>query len=665
MAAPMAAMAQAFTAALEPLLDKFSERIIVGLGQTILVGEEYAIRMGLSDIAETLNKELNLGSLVPQLDNISKILKPLGTVAYMDDFSKKVREANQALGIGGELTRVIERNVFQAHQNSVLLGIEQEKIVATYKEFYNATSRNVLLSVDELEQMTLYMEAYGSSFSDVFGIMRLYGQSIEDTGKFLEGVQRRSNEMGLNTKKVLDSLAANMSVLDRFSFKNGIDGLSKMVTLSERYKFNMASTESVLNNFISLDKVMESTANLMTLGGDLANIADPFTLMATARSNPEELMEQMFTAASRFATRGERGYEIDAYGMDIIREYAQIIGASVEEITKAAKIKKIEDDVAATVSRQIRSMENFDDVLSKISGSAFFKDGVLGINVQGEEGTVFKAISDLNQTDLDALDATTEGNDVMRDLLITNRSISDTITDILKFLERNIVSDDMYMALDQMTKDFVTGGRAEDIVASDQFQKAKDFLRKGEMEMVNEEFPKLFEKMEYGMMKLIEGKSHVERFINSAEEHLIDMFSNASFMGSIPSFATGGIISEPLFSLVGDNPNAKKDPEVVAPLSDLESIISNTTLFKDMGNMLSQSERMSRNESTSEKKMQHSFDNMNINISVSSDGTISNIDNKELSRRLVPVIEEMVRKGIRDENVNQPRYNPVGKTLVS
>ena len=40
MAAPMAAMAQAFTAALEPLLDKFSERIIVGLGQTILVGEE-------------------------------------------------------------------------------------------------------------------------------------------------------------------------------------------------------------------------------------------------------------------------------------------------------------------------------------------------------------------------------------------------------------------------------------------------------------------------------------------------------------------------------------------------------------------------------------------------------------------------------------------------
>lgn len=643
--------------AFEPILNSIADKIVVGVAQSVIIGEEYAFRMLLSDVTETLK----LGTLIPQLDSISKILKPLGTVAYMDDFSKKVREANQGLGIGGELTRVIERNVFKAHQNSVLLGIEQEKIVATYKEFYNATSRNVLLSVDELEQMTLYMEAYGSSFSEVFGIMRLYGQSIEDTGKFLEGVQRRSNEMGLNTKKVLDSLAANMSVLDRFSFKNGIDGLSKMVTLSERYKFNMASTESVLNNFISLDKVMESTANLMTLGGDLANIADPFTLMATARSNPEELMEQMFTAASRFATRGERGYEIDAYGMDIIREYAQIIGASVEEITKAAKIKKIEDDVAATVSRQIRSMENFDDVLSKISGSAFFKDGVLGINVQGEEGTVFKAISDLKQTDLDALDATTEGNDVMKDLLITNRSISDTITDILKFLERNIVSDDMYMALSDIAQDFVTSGKAEDIVKSDYFTKAKELLRRSDEELLNQEFPNLINNVK-GMISYFynnQGQSTTGSRMNT--DYGLSLPDNIN----IPSFATGGIISEPLFSVVGDNPNAKKDPEVVAPLSNLESMISNTTLFKDMGNMLSQSERMLRNENAGGKKMQHSFDNMNINISVSSDGTISNIDNKELSRRLVPVIEDMIRKGIRDENVNQPRYNPVGKTLVS
>jgi DNA-binding transcriptional regulator YhcF (GntR family) len=661
---------------LEPILRAAFDQAVIRIAQTVIVGEEYAIRSAISDALESMR----LDQIAPELGNLAKIMKPLGDVAYLDNYIKQIREANQSLGISGELTRNIETNVFRAYQQSVLLGIEQDKIVNSYRDFYASSSRNVLLTTTELVKMAEYMEAYGQSYSEIFATLRLYGQSIEDTADFLQEVQRTSNNMGLNTKKVLDAINLNMTKLDSFSFKNGIDGLSKMVLLSERYKFNMSSTDAIISNFLTLDKVFEASANLMTLGGDLAAIADPFTLMATARSNPEKLMESIFTAAASYATRGETGYEIDAYGMDMIREYAKITGASTEDIARAAKLKKIEEDVATMVTNELRNMQNFDEVLSKISGSAFFKDGILGVNIQTEQGTLFKAVQDLNKTDLESLNATGEGNDLMKDLLVTNRSALDTIKDIYQFLERNLVSEEPYQALSDNLQSFIKENKAQEIVDSEAFQGLKKYLKDSSMEIIGEELPNLFNRIgetitrvyEYNFFStaLSNVSSAIQGFIRggfSFTGAALGMMNN----NSQQSFSQGGIISAPTTGLIGEYPEAKRDPEVVSPLSKLEGILSQTSLFQGMedsmgtmNSLLSQSQNALRGEQ-SRQKVEHSFGTMSVDIKVNSDGSLTNIDTKELSRKLSPVIEDMIKKGIRDENVNEPRYNPVGKTMVS
>lgn len=650
------ALAASLAQSLTPVLGQIFDRAIIHAAQSMIIGDEYAIRSTISSVLESMN----LDKIAPELGNLAKIMKPLGDVAYLDNYIKQIREANQSLGISGELTRNIETNVFRAYQQSVLLGIEQDKIVNSYRDFYASSSRNVLLTTTELVKMAEYMEAYGQSYSEVFATLRLYGQSIEDTADFLQQVQRTSNNMGLNTKKVLDAINLNMTKLDSFSFKNGIDGLSKMVLLSERYKFNMSSTDAIISNFLTLDKVFEASANLMTLGGDLAAIADPFTLMATARSNPEKLMESIFTAAASYATRGETGYEIDAYGMDMIREYAKITGASTEDIARAAKLKKIEEDVATMVTNELRNMQNFDEVLSKISGSAFFKDGILGVNIQTEQGTLFKAVQDLNKTDLESLNATGEGNDLMKDLLITNRSALDTIKDIYQFLERNLVSEEPYQALSDNLQSFIKENKAQEIVDSEPFQKLKNFLRESSMKIVTEELPNLFTKI-----------TNVVQTVTREDTSALMGMSVEQMERGARRFSEGGIISAPTRGLIGEYPEAKRDPEVVSPLSKLEGILSQTSLFQGMedsmgtmNSLLSQSQNALRGEQ-SKQKVEHSFGTMSVDIKVNSDGSLTNIDTKELSRKLSPVIEDMIKKGIRDENVNEPRYNPVGKTMVS
>jgi len=49
--------------------------------------------------------------------------------------------------------------------------------------------------------------------------------------------------------------------------------------------------------------------------------------------------------------------------------------------------------------------------------------------------------------------------------------------------------------------------------------------------------------------------------------------ASAAFNGLVPAFAKGAIVSGPTLAMVGDNPNASVDPEVIAPLSKLKKII--------------------------------------------------------------------------------------------
>ena len=54
----------------------------------------------------------------------------------------------------------------------------------------------------------------------------------------------------------------------------------------------------------------------------------------------------------------------------------------------------------------------------------------------------------------------------------------------------------------------------------------------------------------------------------------------------IPKLAKGGLVSAPTLAMVGDNPNASSDPEVVAPLSKLENIMGNSN-SEDQRKMIS------------------------------------------------------------------------------
>ena len=54
-------------------------------------------------------------------------------------------------------------------------------------------------------------------------------------------------------------------------------------------------------------------------------------------------------------------------------------------------------------------------------------------------------------------------------------------------------------------------------------------------------------------------------------------------IGGVPAFANGGIVSGPTLGLMGEYPGARSNPEVIAPLSKLQSMIGGRTADVNVG----------------------------------------------------------------------------------
>ena len=69
----------------------------------------------------------------------------------------------------------------------------------------------------------------------------------------------------------------------------------------------------------------------------------------------------------------------------------------------------------------------------------------------------------------------------------------------------------------------------------------------------------------------------------------------------IPALAQGGLAMSPAMAIVGDNPNARFDPEVIAPLSKLGGLLGPTRI--EVIGKISGNDIMLANERSSDERL--------------------------------------------------------------
>lgn len=403
----------------------------------------------LAGISTGLQKVENImQSLDIMSTDFARYISPLGSIGYWNKIYDTIKNSNQQLGIAGSLSKSIEANTIGAYQEIVKYGGEIDDIVESYNNLNDVSGRNINFTKEELESLSKINTVLGKNVSQIQKYSIESGKNVLQLESMLNNMVKESGDMGINLSKAYDNLIQDIKVLDEFSFKNGLKGITKMAMNAERMRISVQSAMNATDSFLNIDDGIENVSQMQMLGGEFASqFGDIFQVTFDARNNPEAIQKRLFDLTKSIATFNKESGEIyiDPYNMDRLRVAAKTLNVELSDLVQSAKASFKEQSIENLFSYEIKNKSNFEEIKSLVAGMATMVDNKWSINVEGQQ----KTIAQLDETDLNLLRPYEEASrDYLEDIALSNKSIKDSIDIFIRSLLSRGINDDMYTMVD-------------------------------------------------------------------------------------------------------------------------------------------------------------------------------------------------------------------------
>lgn len=386
-------------------------------GASASISATMRAQVSKSNISE-LNSDDNI-DVKKYLDAVTKIQKPLDLVKeFGGDILQQIRNEeqlrtniNEQLGITGNLSRSIRDTIIESTTNALRFGFGMKDVSDMFSSMAEITGRANFMSVETANKSFSVARAFVGSLSDVgklLGESEKVGLGASDTLDAIEKTGRSSLGLGLNTKKTTELLKNDLSKLNEYGFKNGIEGLNRMVQKSVEFRMGLSEVFKIADKVMNPDGAIELTANLQVLGGAIGDFNDPLKLMYMATNNVEGLQDALIDAAGGLATYNkEQGkFEITGVNLRRAKEMASQLGIEYKEFAKGAIAAQERLSVVQDLAGKGFGLSEKDTEF--IANLSQMKDGKMVLSIPEDVGQKLgvateTAISDLTQSQIKIL----------------------------------------------------------------------------------------------------------------------------------------------------------------------------------------------------------------------------------------------------------------------
>lgn len=329
----------------------------------------------------------------------------------------------------------------RASELGIKYGIAADKVLELQENLTKSTGRSMMLNNNDAEKFVQINKLVGADTANAFTstITKNLGGQIHTVTGAVSKAYTTAMKSGLDAATFSKKVADNLSLANRYSFRNGIDGITKMTAMSEKLGVNMDSIAKSMDNFMDLDKAIENSAKLNMLGGAAGAFgSNPLTMAYEVNYDPEAFMERAKDTLGGLATFDVKSGTANVNGMnrDFVKSIAEAMGISMEDAMtmakKQAEIKYKESQFGGQLSAIPESQRDF--VLNK---SYVGQDGQLKMtDSQGNE----RNVSDLQKSGelqkMQNLNNKSDG-EIMRDMA-TQLS---TVTEIMTGIKTSLTAD--------------------------------------------------------------------------------------------------------------------------------------------------------------------------------------------------------------------------------
>lgn len=329
-------------------------------------------------------------------------------------------------------TQVLMENSKELSRN---FGMSAEQAMKMQEAYTKVTGRATILTKSQMEDIAASSRLMGEeTVTNALGMMDNMGTTSQTAMELLDKNYARAVNSGVNTVKASEDFVKNLSLANKLTFKNGVDGISKMTILSQRIKMNLQEVANVADKFSTIEGAIEGSAQLQMLGGSYAMFGgNPMQMMYEATSDPEALFERMGKMFSEQAvfdrTKGEA--VISPIQMRLMREAARAMGANPDEMIQSAKKQASLKDLEAQWRRGNPSAyaSLSEEERNAVTNKAQFVDGKWQISYLDETGEQqTKAVNTLTSADMK--DIMKENIDPLQDIRGNVKKIASSLVSL-------------------------------------------------------------------------------------------------------------------------------------------------------------------------------------------------------------------------------------------
>jgi hypothetical protein len=258
------------------------------------------------------------------------------------DFEDQVSRVNrQVLGQGSIYAKSMREQFAKATMDVLQIGGNLDDVANTFAAINKVMGKNTMLSAQELSNMVAIQKSAGITAEEMGSLIEAFdsiGVGVEGAVSSIDDMAAKARSLGLNVNTFLSTTAKNLKLVNSYGFKDGVEGLTRMVARAQALRIDMTSVKGLAADLLNPEKAIELAAEFQNLGGAIGALGDPFQLMNMGQNDMEGLQNAIIDATKasvQFNSQTKR-FEISALEMRRLRAFASATGQDYEQLADSA-----------------------------------------------------------------------------------------------------------------------------------------------------------------------------------------------------------------------------------------------------------------------------------------------------------------------------------------
>ena len=306
--------------------------------KTLDVGEFGTLEGGLNALQGIVNA-IKSASVKDAISALGGLLKR-EVLVYLQQQTDLFQSVNEKMAMTGDLAEAFRDELMLASPDTIRLGISLREMSDAVSDLVSQSGKFKLLSSDTIKEMALASKFTSDmkTFANMGRNYELIGLGIKDMSLLVQKMGIQSMSLGLNARTTTSMINENLKNLNMYGFKNGVEGLNRMVQRSIEFRQNMQNVFNIAEKVWSPEGALEIVSNLQMIGGAYADMNDPIKLMYMATNDVEGLQKAILETSKSLVTFNEEQGRFQVMGANLRRakEMANLFGISMNELTETA-----------------------------------------------------------------------------------------------------------------------------------------------------------------------------------------------------------------------------------------------------------------------------------------------------------------------------------------